>query len=606
MPEFTRDQKPKQQPRTANSPTNSPARSAPGQAARANPRLQHTIGNQSIPGLRKPNSEASNGSSNATASARFALDFNRISIFSPTALRVQPKLMINTPGDRYEQEADRVAEQVMNMPNSSLRGYPVDQKPVARQITPLVQRQSLEEEEEELAPGDIEGSEESLPVLESVATEDADKLSDQEEEFVQTKRQTSRLPVVTPGLAMQIQSLKNRGQPLSRFQRAFFEPRFKMDFRNVRVHTDDRAAQISRSINARAFTLGRDIVFGQSQFAPKTTEGKKLLAHELTHVVQQKAAAPFFSEKGRGRLNMVPGPGRDGSETDRVPRVASSQRVPDSRSIQELSDATVNHEKMPGAVSSSDWRGGVRFNQYPEGFRSSDATSDCGILMLQRSPAPTAGNRRPGSGKLNTTARLVIRAPTKPLVTGNLSAVRMERMDVLSIYVGGVMVLEAWAPTGQLKYKLSTSWDGKTFRLSFTPGRGARIKLGKYLEHRLRRAIPGARIIDVPTSDTVAQPLPALPKPKPSPTLIGRVLQVHSLKARLMRTPEFLGASVLTVHRGARVKILGWKGSWYRVRYRGREGWIHKNRIIKRRIRMSPGPTGSGTSRGEAELSARG
>lgn len=601
MPEFTRDQKPKQRPRTAGTPTNGPARSAPGQkTARANPYLQHAIGNQSIPGLQKPNSEALNASSNATASARFAFDFTRISIFSPTALRVQPKLMINTPDDRYEEEADRVAEQVINMPSSSLRGYPVDEKPAARQIRPLVQRQSLEEEEE-VSPGGIEDSEKSLPVLESAATEDADKLYDQEEdEFVQTKRQTSRLPFVTSGLAMQIQSLKNGGQPLSPSERGFFEPRFKMDFRNVRVHTDDRAAQISRSIQARAFTLGRDIVFAQSQFAPKTTEGIKLLAHELTHVVQQNAASSFLS--GKGRLNMVPGHGRDGSETDRVPRVAFS-RVPGSRSVQGLSDAKVNNEEMPGTSSSRKWRGGRRFTHYPEGFRSSEATSDCGILMLQRSPAPTAGNPRPGSGKRSTTARLVIKAPTKPRVTGKFSA---ERWDVLSIYVGGVLVLEAGAPSGQLKFKLSTSWDGKTFRLSFTPGRGARIKLSKYLEHRLRRALPGARIIDVPNNDTVAQPLPALPKPKPSPTLIGRVLNVRALKARLMRTPEFLGASVLTMHRGAPVKILGWKGSWYRVRYRGREGWVHRNRIITRRIHIRSGGTGTGTSRGEAELSARG
>jgi hypothetical protein len=73
--------------------------------------------------------------------------------------------------------------------------------------------------------------------------------------------------------------------------RAFFEPRFGHDFSGVRVHTDTRAAQTASAFNARAFTLGRDIVFGPREYAPETTAGQRLLAHELTHVVQQSAAS---------------------------------------------------------------------------------------------------------------------------------------------------------------------------------------------------------------------------------------------------------------------------------------------------------------------------
>lgn len=84
------------------------------------------------------------------------------------------------------------------------------------------------------------------------------------------------------------------GHPLPDSVRAFFEPRFGHDFRAVRVHTDASAAQSAASLNARAFTLGRDIVFGSREYAPGTTAGRRLLAHELTHVVQQNTS----SERG--------------------------------------------------------------------------------------------------------------------------------------------------------------------------------------------------------------------------------------------------------------------------------------------------------------------
>jgi len=69
--------------------------------------------------------------------------------------------------------------------------------------------------------------------------------------------------------------------------RAFMEERFGVDFSNVRIHADSEAARMARALNAEAFTYGRDIYFGEGRYRPETTKGKKLLAHELTHVVQQ-------------------------------------------------------------------------------------------------------------------------------------------------------------------------------------------------------------------------------------------------------------------------------------------------------------------------------
>jgi hypothetical protein len=81
--------------------------------------------------------------------------------------------------------------------------------------------------------------------------------------------------------------LRSSGQPLDEASRSFFEPRFRRDFSRVRVHTDSRAAQSAEAVDAQAYTVGQHIVFAAGQYVPATMEGRLLLAHELTHVVQQ-------------------------------------------------------------------------------------------------------------------------------------------------------------------------------------------------------------------------------------------------------------------------------------------------------------------------------
>ena len=156
---------------------------------------------------------------------------------------IQAKLKVSEPGDIYEQEADRVADAVMRMPE------------------PQVQQQT------------------------------------EPEEVFQAKELTSQTSESTLNIESRINALQARGRPLPESTRSFFEPRFGHDFSQVRVHTDAQAAEMARAMNARAFTTGRDIVFGAGQYAPEATGGKKLLAHELTHVVQQK---------GESKLTRVP------------------------------------------------------------------------------------------------------------------------------------------------------------------------------------------------------------------------------------------------------------------------------------------------------------
>ena len=115
----------------------------------------------------------------------------------------------------------------------------------------------------------------------------------EEEEGVppQIKDTPGRTPPVTADVQARVLSLRSGGQHLPGATRAFFESRFNYNFSHVRVHTGAQAAEAARAMNARAFTIGRDMVFGSGQYAPESNEGQQLLAHELTHVVQQ--TSPF-------------------------------------------------------------------------------------------------------------------------------------------------------------------------------------------------------------------------------------------------------------------------------------------------------------------------
>lgn len=96
------------------------------------------------------------------------------------------------------------------------------------------------------------------------------------------------------------------GAPLPETLRNFFEPRFGQDFSQVRVHSDDEAASATRAVQARAYTHGSHIVFGSGEYAPATTEGKRLLAHELAHVVQQGGASPSPDAPGQAAQSIAP------------------------------------------------------------------------------------------------------------------------------------------------------------------------------------------------------------------------------------------------------------------------------------------------------------
>jgi len=191
---------------------------------------------------------------------------------------LQPKLKIGQPNDKYEQEADHVADLVMRMPEPGMQRQAEEEliqtKPLAEQITPLVRRQVEEEEEEE-------------PVQAKLLQRQEESEEQEEEELIQTKLNAEKTPHISRCLEAQIHSMKGGGQPLPRTVRNFFEPRFNNDFSQVQIHTDDKAAKSAQLINASSYTVGRNIFFGEGQYSPQTMPGRRLIAHELVHVLQQ-------------------------------------------------------------------------------------------------------------------------------------------------------------------------------------------------------------------------------------------------------------------------------------------------------------------------------
>jgi hypothetical protein len=197
----------------------------------------------------------------------------------------QAKLTVGEPNDKYEQEADRVADQMVAMPDPKLQRQSENEeeeeilqtKPIFGRITPLLQRQEVE------------------PVQTKLLVQRQAEEEEENEEILQTKEVAGRTPGVAQDVQTNINNLRGSGKPLPGSVRAFFEPRFGHNFSNVRVHNDALSSKSAKSLNAKAYTLGSDIVFDAGQYAPEESDGRELLAHELTHVVQQSTNGPIES-----------------------------------------------------------------------------------------------------------------------------------------------------------------------------------------------------------------------------------------------------------------------------------------------------------------------
>lgn len=165
---------------------------------------------------------------------------------------LQAKLTVNQPNDPYEQEADRIADQVMRMPD------------------PTLQRKCA-----------CDGG---CPKC---------KAGETQESPIRLQAKASGTPfpghAEAPGIVHQV--LQSPGQPLDPATRAFMEPRFGIGLSDIRIHTDATAAASAHAVEAVAYAVGKDIVFASGEYAPNEPSGRHLLAHEITHVIQQSAVS---------------------------------------------------------------------------------------------------------------------------------------------------------------------------------------------------------------------------------------------------------------------------------------------------------------------------
>jgi hypothetical protein len=272
----------------------------------------------------------------------FAKDSGGDHFFAPVthtpASAVQMKMAVNQPGDKFEQEADKMSGKVMRLPTPAA---PEKEEKLQRQADERLQKATQPEEKLQKAAAPEEklqkqaeeklqktpSNEEKLqkaalpeekiqkqgeeklqkaPAAEEKVRRQADerlqkaepeeKLQKQEKEKLQKapdteeklqRRSTEGAPAVDAGVQSAIRTGLTGGQPLGSEVRSYMEPRFQADFSNVRVHSDPEAAKLSNRLSARAFTYQSHIFFSRDQYQPGTSAGKQLLAHELTHTIQQ-------------------------------------------------------------------------------------------------------------------------------------------------------------------------------------------------------------------------------------------------------------------------------------------------------------------------------
>lgn len=195
---------------------------APAPRSHAMPGLQRSIGNQALLQLFRSQSRAGASAPAAQGTGGVHAQSSR-----PASASVSADLMVNSPGDSHEKDAERVAAQVAGVSGEQAGKGQTVADDMGRTLAP--------------------------PIVHDV--------------------------------------LNSSGQRLDAATRSFMEPRFGRDLSSVRIHTDRQAAESARAVNARAYTVGNSVVFGRGEYAPQSAEGRRLLAHELAHTMQQAPGA---------------------------------------------------------------------------------------------------------------------------------------------------------------------------------------------------------------------------------------------------------------------------------------------------------------------------
>jgi len=244
---------------------------------------------------------------------------------------IQTKLTIGKSNDKYEAEADRVADKVVKGSGPGIQKKCAGCEQEEAQKKPIIQK--MEEEEAQAKPAQrimkMEEEEEAQPKLnDSIQKQGKEEelqpklingiqrkgeeeeeaqpklmpgiQKQEEEEPVQAKKDAGGKQVASSDVSGKIHKSKGQGGAMDKGTRSFMESRFGADFGNVRIHNDSNSHQLSKKLNAQAFTVGNDIYFNKGKYNPTSSSGKHLLAHELTHTIQQKGAKTIQKQDAGG------------------------------------------------------------------------------------------------------------------------------------------------------------------------------------------------------------------------------------------------------------------------------------------------------------------
>lgn len=456
---------------------------------------------------------------------------------------IQTKLSIGSPNDKYEREADHVADKVVqrlskNEPtpspiNTGIQAKTVQPKPISPvpSITPMgqakcascEQEEKLQKKEEEKETEAMHGKLQKKPIFDSntepppdedkriqrkcAECEKEEKLQKREsdkaagivnpqiqlkpifesnnkaeeqvqrkcaecekEEHVQKQESNSSAATATPSVGSSLSASKGSGSPLPESTRTQMESSIGADFSGVRIHNNSAAAQLSDNLNAQAFTHGNDIYFNSGKYDTSSSEGKHLLAHELTHTVQQGASIHRKEQATSHLIQKAGGP-------------AASK--PTSSEVVDISKGSFNpSEKVKGEIEEASHHGGLDVR-----IRSGAYASE-GIIKIEKK-GDNYNSSHPAYLALNNAwfqkiPALVLRVDIKNNAATGLVTIKGGGTDV-SIWLKGIKQAEDQIGMGfhfskKLPGNITNKLENGTLQLGF---KDFSISIGGFLDMKL-------------------------------------------------------------------------------------------------------------------------
>ena len=368
-------------------------------------------------------------------------------VMPPAYSGLQRKIAVGRSDDPLEHEADQVADAVLRIPQAHVPDAPAARAPNAGgerlqakcaqcerdDATPL----SVQNLQRRPQPGHTAGSMDDAP------------------------------PIVEETLRT------GNGRPLDVATRDYFEPRFGHDFSGVRVHAGGRAAESARAVNAQAYTVGRDIVFREDAFAPLAEQGRRLLAHELSHVVQQTGGAPGKQARPAAALPMLQRKLGDGHDL-------SSPRFSKLLDLEDVFDGTSTLSKPASGRGVQAIQQALYDIGFPDANFGADGKYSAGTETAVKAFQTKQGIKvaTPGVVDAQTMAELDKRFPSVALPTAITRGATWTQPCVNSI-------LCPWSPhtINVLKTKITLKsfdsiswadeeWDGAAWKVVTFPGGG--------------------------------------------------------------------------------------------------------------------------------------